>query len=41
MMRKHEMDKDEIKHILVNMLVNSSAYLMAINESVQEQLTFN
>lgn len=38
MVRRHQMDKDEVKRIVVNMLVDSGAYMMAINESIQEQL---
>jgi len=38
MVRRHLMDKDEVKRIVVNMLVDSGAYMMAINESIQEQL---
>jgi clan AA aspartic protease len=30
--------KDEIKQMTVNMLADSGAYMMAINESIQEQL---
>jgi clan AA aspartic protease len=38
MVRRNLMDKDEIKRMVVNMLVDSGAYMMAINESIQEQL---
>ena len=38
MVRRHQMDKDEVKRIVVKMLVDSGAYMMAINESIQEQL---
>ncbi|MCU0374459.1 MAG: retropepsin-like domain-containing protein [Chitinophagaceae bacterium] len=38
LVRRHMMDKDEVKRIVVNMLVDSGAYMMAINESIQEQL---
>jgi clan AA aspartic protease len=30
--------EEEIKHMTVNMLVDNGAYMMAINESIQEQL---
>ena len=32
------LNKDEVKKMLVNMLVDSGAYMMAINETIQEQL---
>lgn len=38
MVRRNLMDKDDIKHMHVNMLVDSGAYMMAINETIQEQL---
>jgi clan AA aspartic protease len=38
MVRRHLMDKDEVKRMVVSMLVDSGAYMMAINESIQEQL---
>lgn len=38
MSKRHLIDKDEVKQINVRMLVNSGAYMMAINESIQAQL---
>jgi predicted aspartyl protease len=38
MVRRNLMDKDDIKRMHVNMLVDSGAYMMAINETIQEQL---
>ncbi len=38
--RKHIIGEDEIKRINVKMLVDSGAYMMAINESIQEQMNF-
>jgi clan AA aspartic protease len=39
MVRRHLMDKDEVKRMHINMLVDSGAYnMMAINETIQEQL---
>lgn len=38
--RKSIIGEDEIKHMRVTMLVDSGAYMMAINESIQEQLQF-
>jgi clan AA aspartic protease len=38
MVRRHQMDKDEVRRISVNMLVDSGAYMMAINESILSQL---
>jgi predicted aspartyl protease len=32
------LNKDEVKRMTVNMLVDSGAYMMAINETFQEQL---
>ena len=32
---KHIIGQEEVKHITVNMLVNSGAYMMCINESIQ------
>ena len=36
--KRHFIGEDEIKRISVNMLVDSGAYMMAINESIKEQL---
>ena len=38
MVRRHMMDKEDVKRMVVNMLVDSGAYMMAINESIQQQL---
>lgn len=38
MVRRNIMDKDEIKRMSVNMIVDSGAYMMAINETIQGQL---
>jgi clan AA aspartic protease len=38
MVRRNQLDKDEVKRMVVNMLVDSGAYMMAINESIQQQL---
>ena len=38
MVRRHYMDKDEVKRMRLNMLVDSGSYLMAINETIQEVL---
>ena len=36
--RRSILNKDEVKKMHVNMLVDSGAYMMAINETIQEQL---
>lgn len=38
MVRRFKIDKDEVKSIRLNMLADSGAYMMAINETIQEQL---
>ena len=38
--RKHYIGEDEIKRMHVNMLVDTGAYNLCINESIQEQLQF-
>jgi clan AA aspartic protease len=38
MVKRNMIDKDEVRMINVNMLVDSGAYQMAINEAIQEQL---
>ena len=38
LVRRSMMDKDEVKRMHINMLVDSGAYMMAINESIKEQL---
>ncbi len=37
---RHIIGQDEVKQMTVNMLVDSGAYMLAINESIQEQLKF-
>jgi clan AA aspartic protease len=36
--RRHVIGEEEIKHMTVSMLVDSGAYNLCINESIQEQL---
>lgn len=36
--RRHVIGEDEIKKIQLNILVDSGAYMMAINETIQQQL---
>ena len=36
--RRHIIGEDEVKRLRVEMLVDSGAYMMAINESIQSQL---
>jgi len=36
--KRHVIGEEEVKRMKVNMLVDSGAYMMAINESIQEQL---
>lgn len=38
MVRRNLMDKDEVKRIHVNMLVDTGCYMLAINENIREQL---
>lgn len=38
LVRRGYMDKDEVKHIWVTALVDTSSYMLAINENIQEQL---
>jgi len=38
MVRKEQLDKNEVKRMHVNMLVKSGAYLMAINDTILSQL---
>ena len=40
MARRNLLDKDEVKRMHINMLVDSDAYMMAINEMIQSQLEF-
>jgi len=36
--RRHMMDKDDVKRMHVNILVDTGSYMLAINENIQEQL---
>lgn len=36
--RRHIIGEDEVKRMHLNMLVDSGAYMMAINQTIQEQL---
>jgi clan AA aspartic protease len=38
LVRRDKLDKDEVKHMTVSMLVDTGAYMMSINETIQEQL---
>ena len=38
LVRRHVIGEDEIKRIKLTMLVDSGAYMMAINETIQQQL---
>ena len=38
LVKRHMIDQDEVKQMNVWMLANSGAYMMAINEGIQEQL---
>ncbi|MDQ6813711.1 MAG: retroviral-like aspartic protease family protein [Bacteroidota bacterium] len=38
LVRRNQMDKDEVRRMKVNMLVDSGAYMMAINQSILSQL---
>lgn len=38
MVRRYKIDVDEVRRIRLSMLVDSGAYMMAINETIQEQL---
>ena len=38
MVRRHLIDQDEVRHININMLADSGAYMMAINENIQAYL---
>jgi len=40
MARRNLIGDDEIKHMRINILVDSGAYMMAINETIQSQLEF-
>jgi hypothetical protein len=39
MARRNLMDVDDVKRIRVNALVDTGSYMLAINESIQEQLS--
>jgi hypothetical protein len=38
LVRRHVIDKDEVRTLRITMLVDSRAYMMAINETIQSQL---
>jgi clan AA aspartic protease len=38
LVRRNIIDKDEVRHMVVKMLADSGAYMMAINENIQAQL---
>jgi len=38
LVRRNMLDKDEVKRMRLEMLVESGAYMMAVNETIQEQL---
>lgn len=38
LVRRNLLDKDEVKRMRLEMLVDSGAYMMAVNETIQEQL---
>jgi clan AA aspartic protease len=40
LVRRGFMDKDEVRSMHVNMLVDTGSYMLAINENIQEQLQF-
>jgi clan AA aspartic protease len=40
MVRRNLMDKDEVKRMTINFLVDSGAYNLCINEVIQEQMQF-
>ncbi len=40
MARRGYMDKDEIRRMYINTLVDTGSYMLAINENIQEQLQF-
>ena len=40
LVRKNIIDIDEVRRMNLNMLVDTRAFLMAINESIQEQMQF-
>jgi hypothetical protein len=40
MARRNLIGEDEIKHMRLSMLMDSGAYMMAINETIQSRLEF-
>lgn len=38
LVRRNKLGNDEIKHMIVSMLVDTCAYMMSINETIQEQM---
>jgi hypothetical protein len=40
LVRRGFMDKDEVRSMYVNILVDTGSYMVAINENIQEQLQF-
>jgi clan AA aspartic protease len=40
LVRRHMMDKDEVRRIFVNIRVDTGADMLCINEGIQEQLQF-
>lgn len=38
MVRRYKIGEDEVRRIRLNMLADSGAYMMAVNETIQEQL---
>ena len=41
MVRRGQMDQDEIKRATINVLVDSGAYMLAINEDIKDMLQLN
>lgn len=41
LMRRNIIGKEDVKRMQINMLVDSGAYMMAINETIQAQLNLN
>jgi clan AA aspartic protease len=40
LVRRNMLDKEDVRHMRINMMVDSGAYMMAINETIQSQLEF-
>lgn len=38
LVRRHVMDREEVRRVRLSMLVDTGAYMMAINETIQSQL---